>query len=251
MCINSIMCAACAVRCCAVLVRRILLTAMSGSRTGQGDPERDAWDMECCYHQGSGTLFLDIVPGPPATYKDADKLTYYGYHFETACTGELNFTPSFVVRPASLVTDCIGHVMHVARDESNAIGGAVEHACTHRAALQQIWQGIVDLLGCCCPCCCLPCVGSPVLRAGGGVVDATSEFGIVVTYRLGRLQLLMAAEIDAQQPGGQHGPAGGAPYVEMKTYTYVSAASIGHAIWRQEAVQLTKRVPAYAVSCFM
>ena len=48
-------------------------------------------------------------------------------------------------------------------------------------------------------------------------MDATSEFGIVVTYRLGRLRLLMAAEIDAQQPGGQPGPSG-THYVEMKTY---------------------------------
>lgn len=53
---------------------------------------------------------------------------------------------------------------------------------------------------------------------GGGRVDATSEFGIVVTYRLGQLRMLMAAEIDAQQPGGAPGPEGGVPYVEMKTY---------------------------------
>lgn len=49
-------------------------------------------------------------------------------------------------------------------------------------------------------------------------MDASSEFGIVVTYRLGRLRLLMAAEIDGQQPGGAPGPEGGEPYVEMKTY---------------------------------
>jgi hypothetical protein len=55
--------------------------------------------------------------------------------------------------------------------------------------------------------------------AGSSHVDATSEFAAVVTHRLGRLRLLMAAEIDAQQPGGEPGPEGGAPYVEMKTYS--------------------------------
>lgn len=36
----------------------------------------------------------------------------------------------------------------------------------------------------------------------------------MVTYRLGQLRLLMAAEIDAQQQQ----PGGGSAYVEMKTY---------------------------------
>lgn len=50
--------------------------------------QKEWWDMECCYHGASGTLFLDIVPGQQATFKDADKFTYYGYHFEAVCTGE-------------------------------------------------------------------------------------------------------------------------------------------------------------------
>jgi hypothetical protein len=49
---------------------------------------RERWDMECCYQGSSGTLFLDIVPGQQATFKDADKFTYYGYHFEAVCTGK-------------------------------------------------------------------------------------------------------------------------------------------------------------------
>lgn len=59
----------------------------------------------------------------------------------------------------------------------------------------------------------------PLPSPGESHVDATSEYGVVVTYRLGRLQVLMAAEVDAQLPGGQDGPTGGQPYVEMKTYT--------------------------------
>lgn len=81
-------------------------------------------------------------------------------------------------------------------------------------------QGIATMHsapGCYVPCCCVP-LPSP-LSPGQSHVDATSEYGVVVTYRLGRLQVLMAAEVDAQLPGGQDGPTGGQPYVEMKTYT--------------------------------
>lgn len=49
---------------------------------------RDDWQLHCCFHDGSQTLFLDIISGPQATFKDADKFTYYGYKFETVCTGD-------------------------------------------------------------------------------------------------------------------------------------------------------------------
>eukprot|EP00879_Flechtneria_rotunda_P007322 GHRR01007681.1.p2 GENE.GHRR01007681.1~~GHRR01007681.1.p2 ORF type:complete len:214 (+),score=61.48 GHRR01007681.1:700-1341(+) len=55
------------------------------------------------------------------------------------------------------------------------------------------------------------------LCTGQEYVDATSEFAVVVQYRLGRHQLVMAAEVDAVTEQGE-GPAGGRPYVEMKTY---------------------------------
>jgi RAT1-interacting protein len=59
-------------------LNKILLTPIS---------PRDGWEMDCCFHEKSGTLFLDIVPGPQATWKDADKFTFYGYKFEAVCTG--------------------------------------------------------------------------------------------------------------------------------------------------------------------
>lgn len=71
---------------------------------------------------------------------------------------------------------------------------------------------------------------NPHTHTGSADVDSTSEFGIVVTYRLGRLRLLMAAEIDAQQQ--QQQPQGGQlPYVEMKTYRYdVRVGAAPHAL---------------------
>lgn len=50
---------------------------------------RDAWALDCCFDSRAETLFLDIVPGPPATFRDAEKFTYYGYKFEAVCTGGL------------------------------------------------------------------------------------------------------------------------------------------------------------------
>ena len=73
----------------------------------------------------------------------------------------------------------------------------------------------------------LPCAAAcwAVLAAGANEVDATSEFATVVTYRLGQLRLLMAAEIDAQQQPQQGEPPPPQTYVEMKTYGYAAAAA--------------------------
>jgi hypothetical protein len=49
--------------------------------------ERDGWALHCCYWSATRTLFLDILPGPPASYPNADKFTFYGYKFEAVCTG--------------------------------------------------------------------------------------------------------------------------------------------------------------------
>lgn len=69
--------------------------------------------MECCYHGTSGTLFLDIVPGQQATFRDADKFTYYGYHFEAVCTGESlrRHEPRMVFKSARLAPFCAHCVM--------------------------------------------------------------------------------------------------------------------------------------------
>lgn len=49
---------------------------------------KEDWQLDCCFHEASRTLFLDIIPGPQAAYPNADKFTYYGYKFETVCTGK-------------------------------------------------------------------------------------------------------------------------------------------------------------------
>jgi len=60
-------------------MNKILLTPMA----------KDGWELDFCFDSRAETLFLDIVPGPPATFRDADKFTYYGYKFEAVCTGGL------------------------------------------------------------------------------------------------------------------------------------------------------------------
>ncbi|KAF6260603.1 hypothetical protein COO60DRAFT_1505467 [Scenedesmus sp. NREL 46B-D3] len=48
-------------------------------------------------------------------------------------------------------------------------------------------------------------------------VDSSSEFAVLVQYRLGDHSVLMAAEIDCTKEEGD-GPIDGQPYVELKTY---------------------------------
>lgn len=62
---------------------------------------RDGWELDCCYHEKSGTLFLDIVYGQQATWKDADKFTFYGYKFEAVCTGASQHQNSGTMIPTS------------------------------------------------------------------------------------------------------------------------------------------------------
>lgn len=54
---------------------------------------------------------------------------------------------------------------------------------------------------------------------GQGHVDATSEFAVLVQYKLGAHSILMAAEVDAMKEEGD-GPEEGRPYVELKTYRW-------------------------------
>ena len=63
----------------------------------------------------------------------------------------------------------------------------------------------------------LPPVGH---APGSEEVDPSSEFGIVVLYRLGAHTILMGAEVDGFDPQAPPdcGPINGKPYVEMKTY---------------------------------
>lgn len=51
-------------------------------------------------------------------------------------------------------------------------------------------------------------------------MDSSSEFAVLVQYRLGSHSVLMAAEIDCAKEEGD-GPDGGRPYVELKTYKWV------------------------------
>ncbi|WIA33467.1 hypothetical protein OEZ86_006597 [Tetradesmus obliquus] len=55
------------------------------------------------------------------------------------------------------------------------------------------------------------------LCTGQDHVDSSSEFAVLVQYRLGSHSVLMAAEIDCAKEEGD-GPDGGRPYVELKTY---------------------------------
>jgi hypothetical protein len=147
---------------------------------------KDGWSLHCCHWAATDTLFLDIVPGPPATYPNADKFTYYGYKLEAVCTG--------VDALASLWPPG-ARCCHAPR-----LPGAAMHTRTCgplRAATHT----------------CAAC-------AGEQHVDATSEFASVVQYRLGRHSMLMAAEVDAQAAAkaGGHAAANGRHYVEMKTY---------------------------------
>jgi hypothetical protein len=48
-------------------------------------------------------------------------------------------------------------------------------------------------------------------------VDSSSEFAVVVQYKLGAHSVLMAAEVDCAKEAGD-GPIDGQPYVELKTY---------------------------------
>eukprot|EP00882_Tetradesmus_deserticola_P008906 GHRQ01009396.1.p1 GENE.GHRQ01009396.1~~GHRQ01009396.1.p1 ORF type:complete len:230 (+),score=74.13 GHRQ01009396.1:768-1457(+) len=58
------------------------------------------------------------------------------------------------------------------------------------------------------------------LCTGQEHVDSSSEFAVLVQYRLGSHSVLMAAEIDCAKEEGD-GPIEGEPYVELKTYRWV------------------------------
>lgn len=139
-----------------------------------------------------GVLALFVCcQGPSWSGPNTDKFTYYGYHFEAVCTGE-------------------GLLVAVG-------GGGGEGRSSTLLTLpafssRPAFPALLTTHDTCDTCIrvCYP--------AGAEHVDATSEFGIVVAYDLGGLKVLMAAEIDAQKPGGEPGPEGGLPYVEMKTY---------------------------------
>jgi hypothetical protein len=46
----------------------------------------DSWAVDGCLHDG--TLYLDIVKGEEKEFPDSDRFMYYGYKFESLCTGE-------------------------------------------------------------------------------------------------------------------------------------------------------------------
>jgi len=141
-------------------LNKILLTTI--------EPRKE-WAVNFCYQGNS--LFLDITKVGQASYANQDRFSYYGYHFESVCSG------------------------HVAGSEE---------------------------------------------------VDPSSEFGIVVLYRLGAHTILMGAEVDGFDPQAPPdcGPTNGKPYVEMKTYRIPSHP-------RAEAVMYGEKHPRWWVQSFL
>jgi hypothetical protein len=80
--------------------------------------------------------------------------------------------------------------------------------------------------------------------AGQHHVDSSSEFAVLVQYKLGNHSVLMAAEVDCAKQEGD-GPIGGQPYVELKTYKWVLSRLLMHTLLFSARLLYTSRQVAH------